>query len=138
MTIDSVDYVIAASVNDKHNPTSAHVHMIPGDVARDHFNRAYDARAAAGHVLPPRRGIWISLYEKEAKDPVNLVGAGMGIDYPAIASPDLTKERLPAGDNADEGDEMPEEVEQDAVESASARDHAPLTIPEAKAAWPQR
>lgn len=94
VTLDEVDFVVAVSVDDRHNPREARVHMIPGDDARDRFNRAYAARERAGHTLPVGRGIWLSLYDVEADDPVSHVGAGMGIVYPPLAVADLTKEGL--------------------------------------------
>src|SRR5258708_5106843 len=75
-TLDEVDAVVPVSVDDKHDPKVARVHLVPGDEMRDRFNRAYKARKDAGHSIPVGRGIWISLYNKEANDPVSHVGAG--------------------------------------------------------------
>lgn len=94
VTLDEVDYVVAASVDNRDNPTLARVHMIPGDEARDAFNRARAARQAAGYSLPAGRGIWISLYEAEASSPVTLVGAGLGLRFKSIADRDLLAEPL--------------------------------------------
>lgn len=128
VTLDDVDYVIASSVNDKLNPTEARVHMIPGDEARARFNRAYAARAAAKHSLPEGRGIWLSLYDRDSNNPVTLVGAGMGIDYPPILVHDLTKGSLPG-----EGGHAAVNLVPELIASApSANAGSPLTIPEAK------
>ena len=129
VTLDDVDYVVAVSVNDKHNPTEARVHMIPADDARKRYNRAYDARRAAGHTLPVGRGIWLSLYDKEAANPVSYVGAGMGVDYPPLALINISKDGLPQG-----GDEVDDDMaEEDAALSPDSTAEAlPLTIPEAK------
>jgi hypothetical protein len=129
VTLDEVDYVIAVSVNDKHNPTEARVHMIPGDDARDRFDRAYAARKAAHHTLPPGRGIWLSLYDKETDEPVSYVGAGMGLAYKPIATVDLTKNPLSstAHDSVDDG-----EIDGNDVEAPPTMAATPLTIPEAK------
>jgi len=134
VTLQDVDYVVAVSVDDRHNPTLVRVHMIPGDDARDRFNRAYAARERAGHTLPVGRGIWLSLYDPEASDPVSHVGAGMGLDYPAMATRDLRTESLPTGGEGDGADDEDDEVDGDGeagVGSAPAAE-APLTIPEAK------
>ncbi|OYX33540.1 hypothetical protein [uncultured Phenylobacterium sp.] len=131
VTLDEVDYVVAASVNEKANPTEARIHMIPGDEARDRFNRAFAARKAAQHTLPAGRGLWVSLYEKDAKDPVSHVGAGAGLAHPAIGVLNLTKDSLPGG----VGDEdLDDEVDDDAVPAvpAPSAEEAALTIPEAK------
>jgi hypothetical protein len=118
-TLADVDYVVAASVDDRDNPRFAHVHMIEGDEMRARFDRAYAARKKAGHVVPNGRGVWVSLYEKESKDPVSHVGAGAGLDHPAIAIEPLTGETTAK----DEGLGHPQDVE---LEDES------LTIPEAK------
>jgi len=89
-TLADVDYVVAASVDNRDNPQFAQVHLIEGDEMRARFDRAYAARKKAGHTLPVGRGIWLSLYEKESQDPVSLVGAGAGLDHPAIARLPLT------------------------------------------------
>lgn len=126
ITLDDVDEVVVVSVNDRHNPTEARVHRIPQPEVRDNFDRAFAARRAAGHTLPERRGMWLSLYDKEAKDPVSYVGAGLGLKYPPIAIRDLTKEPLVCDTDDEEDDDEGAEM----LEAAATE--APLTIPEAK------
>lgn len=128
VTLDEVDFVVAVSVNDRHNPREARVHMIPGDDARARFNRAYAARERAGHTLPVGRGIWLSLYDMEADDPVSHVGAGMGIAYPPLAVVDLTKEGLI--DVSGSGDDSSEKEDGDSSTALAAQ--RPLTLAEAK------
>jgi len=130
VTLDDVDFVVAASVNDKLNPTEARVHMIPGDDARDRFNRAYAARMAANHSIPQGRGVWVSLYEQDGNNPVNRVGAGAGLAHPAIGVLDLTKSSLPTGHDEDIDEEVDDSEE--ATTNASAQAEEALTIPEAK------
>lgn len=132
VTLDDVDFVVAASVNDKANPTEARIHMIPGDEARDRFNRAFAARKAAHHILTAGRGIWVSLYEKDAKDPPTHVGAGAGLAHPAIAVLDLTKSSLPTGAEEGVDDEVDDSEEAASPASAAPAEEAPLTIPDAK------
>lgn len=131
VTLDDVDFVIAASVNDKVNPTEARIHMIPGDEARDRFDRAYKARKAAQHSIPAGRGVWVSLYEKDAPDPVSHVGAGAGLAHKPIGVLDLTKSSLPSGVADDDADD---EVEDDGPVAVAAPEalEGPLSIPEAK------
>lgn len=131
VTLDDVDYVIAVSVNDRNNPTLVRVHMIPGEDARARFNRAYAARKRANHVVPIGRGIWLSLYDEESPEPVNRVGAGMGLVYQAIATLDLARASLPSGDEADDdfGDGHGRE---DTQISTQEQTQPPLTIAEAK------
>lgn len=130
VTLDDVDFVVAVSVNDRHNPTEARVHMIPGDDARERFERAYSARKEAQHTLPDGRGIWLSLYDKDEPNPVSHVGAGMGLDYKALAVLDLNKNALPVvGESDDEGVTDGEDEEAGEGESEAS---APLSITEAK------
>lgn len=121
-TLDDVDYVVAASVDDRHQPRFAQIHMIDADEVRDRFNRAYIARKQANHALPENRGIWISLYEKESNDPVSLIGAGAGLKHAPIA-------RVPL-DNQQTDDAVPDSKEEDAQNTA--QEDATLTIAEAK------
>lgn len=60
----------------------------------------------------------VSLYDKEAESPVTFVGAGAGLDHPAIARVPLSAQEVAA---------LAEEPE-----SVTQADEAPLTIPEAK------
>lgn len=84
-TLSEVDVVVAASVDDPTNPKFALVHMFDAKDVRERFDRAYAARQAAGHIIQLGRGVWVSLYREEATDPVQRVGAGIGIAHPPIA-----------------------------------------------------
>ena len=124
-TLDEVDAVVPVSVDDPHNPKFAKVHLIDGDEMRDRFNRAYAARKKAGHTIPIGRGVWVSLYLPEARDPVSHVGAGAGLKFPPIATVPLTPELLAAMDQTTGADE------EDAP-AVTQDDEAPLSIAEAK------
>lgn len=122
-TLDEVDAVVAVSVDDRHNPKFANVHLIDGDEMRDRFNRAYEARKEAGHSIPIGRGVWVSLYLQEAKDPPSHVGAGAGLKFKPIATVPLTPDVVAAMD----------EQEDDLQTTATVgEEDAPLTIAEAK------
>ena len=120
-TLDEVDAVVPVSVDDKHAPKIARVHLVPGDEMRDRFNRAYKARKDAGHSIPVGRGIWISLYNKEANNPVSHVGAGAGLKFPPIAEVPIEFGAAIADDSGND-DEVPAVKEQ----------APPMTIAEAK------
>lgn len=92
-TLADVDFVMASTVDDRDNPRFAQVHLIEGDEMRARFDRAYAARKKAGYSMPLGRGIWLSLYDKEAHVPVTLVGAGAGLDHPPIAKVPLTDQK---------------------------------------------
>ena len=91
-TLDEVDAVVPVSVDDKDEPKFAKVHLIDGDEVRSRFNRAYEARKNAGHIIPIGRGVWLSLYTPEANEPVSHVGAGVGLKFPPIATVALSPE----------------------------------------------
>ena len=124
-TLDEVDAVVPVSVDDRQNPKFAKVHIIDGDEMRDRFNRAYAARKKAGHTIPIGRGVWVSLYLPEAKDPVSHVGAGAGLKFPPIATVPLTPELIAAIEETGGADE----TERRAIEES---EEAPLSIAEAK------
>jgi hypothetical protein len=90
---------------------------------RTRFDRAYAARKKAGYTLPVGRGIWLSLYEKEAETPVTLVGGGAGLDHPAIAKVTLSGLEIDPG---------VEELDLPPAASVAGAGEAPLTIAEAK------
>lgn len=119
-TLDDVDAVVPVSVDDRENPRYAKVHLIDGDEVRARFNRAYKARKDAGHKIPVGRGVWVSLYDEEATDPVNRIGAGMGLEFPPIAVVPLSSEQIVAVGVDDDED------------VASRGEEAPLSIAEAK------
>ena len=81
-TLCDVDVVVVASVDDRANPRFAQIHMINADEMRARFDRAYDARIAAGHTISR---MWLSLYEEESTSPLQRVGAGACLANPPIA-----------------------------------------------------
>ncbi len=113
------DSGVGDSVDDRVNPQYAQVHLVPGDEMRDRFDRAYAARKKAGYTSPVGRGIWLSLYDKEATTPVTLVGAGIGLAHPPIAKVPLSGQPMEA-----------EAADSEPAPSVAAG--VPLTIAEAK------
>ena len=125
-TLSDVDVVVASSVDSRLHPKFIQIHMIDANEMRDRFDRAYDARCAAGHSVPEGRGVWVSLYEEESTDPVSHVGAGAGIAHPPIV-------RVPL-DEVDAPSTSPPDASRTQQASASnADDEEPLTIGQAKA-----
>lgn len=85
-TLSMADLVVAVSVDDADNPRFAQVHFIDGDEMRDRFDRSYNARIAAGHLIGTGRGMWLGLYEPERSDSPAQVGAGAGLKHPPVAT----------------------------------------------------
>lgn len=87
VTLSDVDVVIVASVDSGEQPKFAQVHILDAKELQKRFDRAYTARRKAGHSLDSirkGRGVWISLYLPESNEPVNRVGAGIGLEHPPI------------------------------------------------------
>lgn len=126
-TLDDVDYVIAASVDDRIDPQFAQVHMIEGTEMRERFDRAFDARKSAGHSLPLGRGVWVSLYHEESDHPTNRVGAGAGLANAPIARVSLRGGKVGTDPSFDL---TPQGIEKAATKAPMG--NTPLTIAEAK------
>jgi hypothetical protein len=129
-TLSDVDAVVAVSVDDREHPKYALVHFIEGDEMRDRFDRAYRARKAAGHSIPLGRGVWVSLYHEEAKEPVNQVGAGAGLKNPSIARVPLHTSPAEASTGGATANIAADAVETTEISSGTGPE--PLTIGEAK------
>ena len=123
-TLSAVDAVVVASV-DPDDRRFARIHMIDANEMRSRFDRAYAARRAAGYKIPRERGIWISLYDDEASNPVTLVGAGAGNANPWLDRVALGGVAAPAG-----GGPVAPAVDPPGASLGSGES---LTIPEAKA-----
>lgn len=132
LTLEDADLVVVASLTHK-DSALANIHLMDADDVRARFDRARAARLKAHHVMPAKRGIWISLYEEEASQPVSLVGAGAGLDprHRRLA------ENLPVMVDGFEGPDG--EAEDDPTEGLEpvgagepGDEHGPLTISEAK------
>ncbi|WP_372781572.1 hypothetical protein [Phenylobacterium sp.] len=130
-TLEDADLVLAASLDEK-GGRYANFHLMDADDIRARFDRARAARLRANHVMPAERGIWISLYNQEADEPVSMVGAGAGLKYPAFAKniPVLLDHQMDSV--ATEGDGEDEPPVPPPALAPSAPDDGPLTIPEAK------
>jgi hypothetical protein len=83
-TLDDVDLVLVAAVDDSKNPQNVDVYLFPADVVRDRFNASYAARLENGHTVRDNYGMWVMLDAGDAQVP-SQVGAGLAAEYPAIA-----------------------------------------------------
>jgi len=130
-TLEEVDFVVAASVDNPDDPRFAKIHLIPADDMRARFDRAYNARLKADYQMQAGRGIWLSLYFPDANDPVTHVGAGAGLEYRSIAEIPLTPGGAspPRDDGVEDADEGLGAGE---VHAFAKQDEQPLTIAEAK------
>ena len=84
--------VIVSSVDSIWDPKHAHVHRFDIDDVRRRLDKAYAARNNLGKVTKPGTPISISLYDRESNNPkLDFVGAGIGIEFPPIATVPLGK-----------------------------------------------
>jgi len=126
VTLSDVDVVVAVSVDDPDEPQFAKVHFLEADDLRSRFDRAYQARRAAGHSIPIGRGVWLSLYDDEGTSPVQRVGAGAGNIHPPRAV-------VPLGDQGSPSSKPNFDGASNAADAVGvAEDEQPLTIAQAK------
>lgn len=138
-TLADVEYVVAASVDDRDAPRAARIHLFDADEVRKRFDRTYAARLAAGHTIPVGRGVWLGLYIPEGvEEPPSCVGGGIGNKYPPIAVIPFTDVQAPSANGfeneaADDALQLADRpAERPAERPAAPAAAAPLTIPEAK------
>jgi hypothetical protein len=133
-TLEDAEVVVVASLTEKES-ARANFHIMPADDIRARFDRAYTARVKAGHVIPEKRGIWLSLYEPEGDSPVSHVGAGAGLAYKPFAAEVpivIDAKDLGAEDDEDIVEKAFPLPPQAAAAPTTASDDSTLTIAEAK------
>ena len=93
-TLDDVDIVIVAAVDDLDDPRKVEVYRFDAEEVRKRFNASYTARINAGQKVRDDFGMWLNLDEDDRGLPAS-VGAGLATAYPPIATfrlEDLTAE----------------------------------------------
>jgi hypothetical protein len=85
-TLDDVDVVIVASVDDEEDPQNIEVFIFPANEVRKHFDAAYAARMQAGRVGGDF-GMWVALHSSErgSRDMPLAIGSGIADKYKPIA-----------------------------------------------------
>lgn len=83
-TLDDVDLVLVAAVDDPHDPQNVDVYLFPADEVRRRFDAAYQAREQAGHTIRDNYGMWINL-DPDQRGLPSSVGCGLAKAFPAIA-----------------------------------------------------
>lgn len=84
LTLDDVDAVVVAAVDDREDPRNIQVYKFDADEVRRRFSSAYSARKKAGMSVRDNFGLWVSL-DKDSRDIPRSVGTGLGDDFPPIA-----------------------------------------------------
>lgn len=84
-TLDEVDAVLVASVNDRDAPTEIEVYRFPAGEVREHLFKSYAARKALGKVVRDDFGMWVSMDPPSRRVPSDR-GTGLARSHPPIAS----------------------------------------------------
>lgn len=84
-TLDDVDLVLVAAVDDRLNPQNVDVYLFPADEVRKRFDASYAARIANGHTVRDNYGMWVML-DKGDDAVISQVGHGLAEEYSRIAN----------------------------------------------------
>lgn len=83
-TLDEVDAVIVATVDDRDDPKSVEAYMFPAADVRVRFDAAFAARIAAGQTVRNNFGMWVRL-DHDTRNIPRSVGSGIVDQYKPIA-----------------------------------------------------
>lgn len=90
-TLDDSEIVVAVSVDSREKPQFAQVHLINSDELQQRFDRAYKARLKSRKKVAKSWGSSIHLYKQDDENTLSHIGAGAGLDNPAIFKIPLNK-----------------------------------------------
>ena len=97
-TLDDVDIVIVAAVDDRDDPQNVEVYKFDAEEVRKRFDESRAARIGAGQTVRDDFGMWLGLDEDDRDLPAS-AGAGLAAVYPPITTFPL--ERLIADTEAE-------------------------------------
>lgn len=84
-TLDDVDVVIVAAVDDRDDPQSIELYRFDADEVRKRFDESYAARIQAGQTVKDNFGMWVNLDDDDRGLPAS-VGAGLAVEHSPIAT----------------------------------------------------
>ena len=84
-TLDDVDIVVVAAVDDRDDPRNVEVYRFDATEVRTRIDASYDARIGAGQTVRDDFGMWLNLDEDDRGLPAS-VGAGLATVYPPITA----------------------------------------------------
>ena len=76
-TLDDVQKVIVATVDNPQDPDLIEVYLFEQPEVRARFDKAYQARKAAGHLIKDNFGFWVNLDTDNRRDATYNTGAGL-------------------------------------------------------------
>jgi hypothetical protein len=130
-TLDDVQRVLVATVDEKESPQKVLVYMFDATEVRERFDASHAARINAGHVVRDDYGMWVALDTRPAGHPSN-VGSGLADKYRPIATYSIAA-LIESGAGRESWDsEVVAPPEESPARAGAEPDEAPLTIAEAK------
>ena len=100
-TLDDVDIVVVAAVDDPDGPNSIEVYRFDAEEVRERFDASYAARIQAGRSEPDNFGMWVGL-DIDGRGLPASVGSGLASEHAPIAIYSL--EQLIAGNKEEASD----------------------------------
>lgn len=83
-TLDDVEAVFVASVDNYDNPRNVEFYLLPAKAVRAGLDAAFDARTEAGHKIKLGGfGVWLNL-DPEVAEPYK-AGSGLALEHPSVA-----------------------------------------------------
>lgn len=92
-TLDDVEVVVVAAVDDRDDPRGAEVYLLPADEVRKRFDAAYEARTGAGLKVKENFGMWVGL-DHDGRGIPGSAGSGIVDDFPPVATTPLPEKGL--------------------------------------------
>jgi hypothetical protein len=122
-TLNDVNIVIVAAVDDRDDPRKAQVYFFEATEVRQRFDAAYSARTQAGLAVKDNFGMWVNLDVDLRRVPAS-VGSGLAAEHKPIAELPLSDFMT---DEAPRAELEPEDAE---LSEPAPSDGAPHTIAE--------
>lgn len=116
-TLDDVDVVVVAAVDDRDDPKAIEVYRFEAAEVRSRFDAAYAARTKAGLAVKDNFGMWVNLDQDTRRLPAS-IGSGLASTHRPIAVYPID-----AVVAVDVGEEEPES-EEDGLASADTEQSA--------------
>jgi hypothetical protein len=130
-TLDEVDVVIVATVDDRDDPKNVEVYIFPAADVRKRFDASYAARVAAGLTMRNNFGMWVALDPKNRNSPAD-VGTGIVNHYKPVAIIPVADLLAGAQGGVVSDEEVTELASAEEAPAEEIDNDPPLTIPEAK------
>lgn len=105
-TLNDVEVVFAAAVDDPDDPQRIVVYEFPADIVRERFRASYNARIEAGQVVRDKFGMWVKL-ERDQSGRAAGVGSGLAEEYDPIGEYDIASLMDENGPPSGGGSQLP-------------------------------